>query len=63
MPASSWRDCAKRQGWLTHTHAYDAMVDATLDALGAHMEEYVDLNLLLEIASSRNAGTQRREAI
>ena len=30
--------------------AYDAMIDATLDALGAHMERYCDLDLLLEIA-------------
>ena len=43
--------------------AYDAMIDATLDALGAHMEQHVDLNLLLEIASSRKDGTAQREAI
>ena len=30
--------------------AYDAMIDATLDTLGAHMERYCDLDLLLEIA-------------
>jgi len=45
------------------SEAYDAMVDATLDALGAHMEGHVDLDLLLEIARSRNADATRREAI
>ena len=59
-----------RAAWLkqlgapaTQTHAYDAMVDATLDALGAHMETHVNLDLLLEIASSRTANSTQREAI
>jgi len=43
--------------------AYDAMIDATLDALGAHMEQHVNLDLLLEIASSRKDGTAQREAV
>ena len=42
--------------------AYDAMIDATLDALGAHMEAHVNLDLLLEIASSRNTHSTQREA-
>jgi len=43
--------------------AYDAMIDATLDALGAHMEQHVNLDLLLEIAGSRNTDSTHREAI
>jgi len=61
---------AFRAAWLaqlgakvTQTQAYDAMVDAVLDALGQHMETHVNLDLLLEIASARNAGTTQREAI
>jgi adenosylcobyric acid synthase len=35
--------------------AYETTVDATLDALGAHMEAHVDLDLLLDIARSGGA--------
>ena len=52
---------AFRTAWLTQlgardmrTFAYDPMIDATLDALGEHMEAHADLDLLLEIATSRN---------
>jgi hypothetical protein len=39
------------------------MIDTTLDALGAHMEKHVNLDLLLEIANSRNTDRPRRKAI
>ncbi len=48
---------------VTKTLRYDAMVDATLDALGAHMEAHADLDLLFKIASTRNADAAQREAI
>jgi adenosylcobyric acid synthase len=61
---------AFRAAWLarlgapaTREVAYDAMVDATLDALGAHMEQHVNLDLLLEIASTRKADSTQREAV
>jgi len=48
---------------MTQSHSYDAMVDATLDELAAHLEEHVNLDLLLEIANARNVGTTRSEAV
>ncbi len=33
--------------------AYDALVDETLDALGAHLEAHLDLDRLLEVARAR----------
>jgi adenosylcobyric acid synthase len=47
----------------TQAHAHDAMVDATLDALAAHMEKYCDLDLLFEIANSRKAAISRKAVI
>jgi adenosylcobyric acid synthase len=59
-----------RAAWLaqlgaitTQDFAYDVMIDTTLDALGAHMEKHVNLDLLLEIANSRNTDRPRRKAI
>lgn len=46
-----------------HDFAYDATLDATLDALGAHMERHANLDLLLEIARSREGSVQTREAV
>ncbi len=46
----------------TQSHAHDAMVDATLDALGAHMESHCDLDQLFEIAKSRKAA-ERQKAV
>ncbi len=43
-------------------HAHDAMVDATLDALGVHMESHCDLDLLFKIAKSRTVA-ERRKAV
>jgi adenosylcobyric acid synthase len=40
--------------------AYDATVEATLDALGEHLSAHTDLDLLLELASSRSAADRRR---
>jgi len=43
--------------------AFDAMIDATLDELGAHMERHAALDLLLGIARSGQRRAPRREAI
>ncbi len=43
--------------------AYNAVVEETLDRLGAHLERHADLDLLLEIARSRSPAPARREAI
>jgi len=41
---------AKFRGGDHSGFSYDAMIDATLDALGTHIERYCDLDLLLEFA-------------
>ncbi len=43
--------------------AYDATIETTLDALGAHLEAHANLDLLLEIARSRDGSAQAREAV
>ena len=43
--------------------AYDAEVEATLDALAAHLETHVDLDLLYDIARTRNTCPAGRKAV
>jgi adenosylcobyric acid synthase len=47
----------------TQSYAYDAMVEETLNALGVHMEAHADLDLLLDIAKTRDTNAAQREAI
>ncbi|MDA7947842.1 MAG: cobyric acid synthase [Hyphomicrobiaceae bacterium] len=47
----------------TQNFAYDATVDETLDALGAHMEQHVDLDMLLDVAGRRSGIVSRRKAV
>ncbi len=44
----------------TQPHAHDAMVDATLDTLGAHLESHCDLDLLYDIAKSRTPAHRQK---
>ena len=49
-------------GSAAQDYSYNAMIDATLDALGAHMEAHIDLDLLLDIAKSSNNAPPSSEA-
>ena len=43
--------------------AYDAQVETTLDALAAHLEAHVDLDLLYDMAQTRNVSPAGQTAV